>query len=336
MKKVISLLLVAIMVFSLLTACGNSEGNNSKEAISEENISEEISSEVLEEATQLIHLGTSAYSIMAPVSFEKGELSSEGVRDNIIACYFSDKTEMNFDVYQRTLATGETLVSFAVDEAVKRGNVELKENTFNGIWVPSFNDVKENDGQEYPTITYIMEDGKNIVQLEFSLVGDNAQAEVDAIMATLTKADRSEAVQDSNTFFLGDSSFSITPEKAFEKGALTAEEADENQIAYYLSYETLVDIDVFQWTKATGETLFDAAAADAAEYDISEVKESTINGIQVFSYNAVDEFDGKEYPTTTYILEDGDIIVKLLFWLDGANPQAEVDAIMATCHYNTK
>ena len=38
----------------------------------------------------------------------------------------------------------------------------------------------------------------------------------------------------------------------------------------------------------------------------------------------------KEYNTVTYMMEDGDYIVELVFWLDGDDAQAQVDTILAT------
>ena len=42
------------------------------------------------------------------------------------------------------------------------------------------------DGQEYETLTYILDGGDEYVEIVFWLDGDNAQAEADQIMNSLT------------------------------------------------------------------------------------------------------------------------------------------------------
>lgn len=128
---------------------------------------------------------------------------------------------------------------------------------------------------------------------------------------------------------LGSSSLSIDPVDEYVKGEMTAEDTTESQVAYYYSDTTLVDFDVYQWARATGETLSGAAAEEAALYN-AQVEELTINGKSVARYFAVEESDGVEYETATYMIEDGDFFVELVFWLDGDDAQAKVDEIMDT------
>ena len=100
-------------------------------------------------------------------------------------------------------------------------------------------------------------------------------------------------------------------------------------LAYYKSEETLVDFDVYEWSKATGETLAAAIAEEAEEFE-AEAKETTINGFNAAYYNAVEESEGKEYKTVTYMIDNGDEFIEIVFWLDGETAEAEVSAIMAT------
>ena len=110
---------------------------------------------------------------------------------------------------------------------------------------------------------------------------------------------------------------------------MTEEDTDESQVAYFYSEETLVDFDVYEWAKADDETLTDAAAEEAAKYK-AEAEETTINDLPVAFYKAVEESKGTEYNTVTYMIDNGEEFVEIVFWLDGEDAEAEVEAIMAT------
>ena len=128
---------------------------------------------------------------------------------------------------------------------------------------------------------------------------------------------------------LGNSGLKIAPEKKYVKGELTEEDTDENQVAYYASEETLVDFDVYEWAKADGEALESAVNAEAAEYEAT-AEMTELNGIAAAFYTATEESDGAEYKTATYMIDNGDEFVEIVFWLDGETAEAEVAAILAT------
>ena len=146
---------------------------------------------------------------------------------------------------------------------------------------------------------------------------------------TETTEEEVEETAEAVVIELGNSGLTIAPEKAYVKGEISEEDTDENQVAYYKSEETLVDFDVYEWAKATDETLTSASSAEAAEYE-AEAEETEINGFAVAFYNATEESDGKEYKTVTYMIDNDDEFVEIVFWLDGENAEAEVEAIMAT------
>ena len=128
---------------------------------------------------------------------------------------------------------------------------------------------------------------------------------------------------------LGKSGLTITVEKTYVEGEITTEDTDEGQVAYYRSEDSLVDFDVYEWAKADGETLEAAAAEEAAEYE-AEARLIEINGFNAALYNAVEENGGVEYTTATYIIDNGDEFVEIVFWLDGETAEAEVEAILST------
>ena len=53
-------------------------------------------------------------------------------------------------------------------------------------------------------------------------------------------------------------------------------------------------------------------------------------------YRAVETYDGAEYTTLTYVLEDGDQYVEIAFWLDGESAEQEAQAIINTLTFVTR
>ncbi|MCF0229230.1 MAG: hypothetical protein HUJ76_05995, partial [Parasporobacterium sp.] len=146
---------------------------------------------------------------------------------------------------------------------------------------------------------------------------------------TIAAAESGEITDEGKEIVLGTSSLKITAPVVYKAGELTAEDTDENQVAYYASEESLVDFDVYQWAKAEGETLEAVAAEEAAEYK-AEAEAQKIGDLTVMKYNAVEESDGVEYKTVTYIVEDGNDFVEVVFWLDGDNAEEFVASIIET------
>ena len=64
--------------------------------------------------------------------------------------------------------------------------------------------------------------------------------------------------------------------------------------------------------------------------------DGNINGIDIAWYRAVETYEGKEYATLTYALEDGGDYVELAFWLDGGDAEAEAQAIIETLGFITR
>lgn len=128
---------------------------------------------------------------------------------------------------------------------------------------------------------------------------------------------------------LGTSGIVFTVPADYVAGDISAEDTDENQVAYYRSESTLVDFDLYQWAKADGETLESAAAEEAADFGATAAM-MEVNGVTMWYYDAVEEFEGVEYQTVTYMMENGDIIAEIVFWLDGDNAIETAASILAT------
>ena len=139
-------------------------------------------------------------------------------------------------------------------------------------------------------------------------------------------------------FRLGTSVYTLSIPDSFVEGARTEGEIRDDMVAYMHSPETLLDFDVYHFAR---EGYPDSLAAfvewEAAEYGAAEVvTDDSINGINIAWYRAVETYDGVEYDTLTYALEDGDSYVEIAFWLDGENAEAEAKAIMDTLGFITR
>ena len=103
-------------------------------------------------------------------------------------------------------------------------------------------------------------------------------------------------------------------------------------VAYMRSAETLLDFDVYQFTKeGRPEKLVEYAEQEAAEYNAFEVVTGErSNGIDAAWYRARETYEGKEYTTLNYLFEDGNQYVEIAFWLDGETAEAEAQEIIST------
>ena len=126
---------------------------------------------------------------------------------------------------------------------------------------------------------------------------------------------------------LGTTLYTVQVPAAYTEGKLTDEDIADDQVGYYYSEDSLMDFDVYQFSK-------DGYPDDLAEYTKSEVEGYTavselvldgeINGYPVCWYRTVEEYDEAEYNTLTYILDAGDEYVDVVFWLDGENADPEL------------
>ncbi|MBR5110274.1 MAG: hypothetical protein IK099_08765 [Clostridia bacterium] len=135
---------------------------------------------------------------------------------------------------------------------------------------------------------------------------------------------------------LGTSGYVIAVDESFEEGELTAEDIANDMVAYMLSPNTLLDFDIYQFSKeGYPEVLADFVKQEAEEYDAFIIAPALdINGIPAGMYRATETYEGKEYTTATYVLEDGDQYVEIAFWLDGEEAIIEAMEIIDTLTYS--
>ena len=144
--------------------------------------------------------------------------------------------------------------------------------------------------------------------------------------------------QEARVLQLGSSVYTIEIPDSFEEGERTEEDIRDDMVAYLHSPDTLLDFDVYQFSKeGYPEVLADFTEQEAGEYNASEiVTDGNINGIDAAWYRAEETYDGQEYETLTYVLDGGDEYVEIVFWLDGDSAQAEADQIMSSLTFVTR
>ena len=139
------------------------------------------------ESTKTLQLGSSSYTIEIPESYEEEELSEEDIQKSMVAYVKSEEFDMDFDVYQ--FGKGglpETTAELAEEEDELYDTYEIMTDLeINGIEVACCRAIETDEGKDYDTLTYYLDDGDTYVQVEFWLDGDNAEELSDMIISTL-------------------------------------------------------------------------------------------------------------------------------------------------------
>ena len=276
--------------------------------------------------TRRLRLGSSIYTIEIDGSYKYGPVTEEDAADGQVAYLYSDALAVDFDVYQLG-APGEqpSLAEYVAKEAAARGDADgiVTDSEINGIPVGWYHRVETWNDVDYPTVTYVLDDGEGFTEVVFWLDGEDAEAVARSIMDTL-------AVVNLIPVRLGTSSYYLFCSDSFREGAMYSEDVAEGQVAYWLSDETLLDFDVYQFDKeGLPERLADYVAREAADYHADAVEtDAEVNGIPVGWYRAVENWEGEDYSILVCALDDVDKYVVIVFWLDGKTAEAEADAIL--------
>ena len=156
MKKLLALILIAVLCFSVV-ACG---GN------------------------KYTQIGSSDYSIILPEGYAA---TNDDYEEDQIAYYFKDVDSIDFDVYQWDKEGKYTLKEEAQYFAAEYNAVpeEIEINGINGMKYVS----KETfDDNEYTVVNYMFEDEKNIIELCFWTIDTEEEYKaVDEIINTIKK-----------------------------------------------------------------------------------------------------------------------------------------------------
>ena len=292
-----------------------------------------------------VRLGTSPYYLFCSASFREGGMTSADVAEGQVAYWLSDETLLDFDVYQRSKeGLPQRLADYVAGEAAAyHADAVEAEAEVNGIPVGWYRTVESWEGEDYETLTCVLDAGDDYVVIVFWLDGLTAGAEADAILHSLWRDDAPEADDTAQaegaaqaatrTLRLGSSPFTLTVPAGFVEGEMTQEDIEDDQVAYWYSNDTLLDFDVYQFSKDG----YPDALAVFVEDEISGynevtdlVKDGEVNGIPAARYRTVEEYQDVAFNTLTYILDGGNEYVEVVFWLDGETADAEADAIIRT------
>lgn len=269
----------------------------------------------------MLKIGTSSYAIQIDVDYVMGEMTTEDLEDNQIGYYASEENPVDFDIYQFPKSGEEaaSLYEYVVYEAGTYGVEGITEDsaaTYGDLVVYSYEAEEEFEGTMYTTENYLFEEGEDYFELVFWMDTDKKDEQlgyVEGIISGITKAE---------TMQLGTSGLSI-----YAPGYAMGELDDsEDLVGYYVSENSTMDFDVYQWAKE-GQTLAEYAAEEA---EGKEITVATVNGIEVQCYKDAEEEDGVSYNTVTCIMEDGDDFVEVVFWLDGESAEWEATLILNT------
>lgn len=120
-------------------------------------------------------------TVKAPDSFVNGEVTSSDIAEGVTAYYKSAETLMDFDVYE--FPKDEPFDEFVKSYAASN----LTREEINGVKAAVYRSTDENEGKEYSTLNYILEDENEYIFVVFWLDGESAEAEALAIINSLTK-----------------------------------------------------------------------------------------------------------------------------------------------------
>ncbi len=134
---------------------------------------------------------------------------------------------------------------------------------------------------------------------------------------------------------LGTSGYFIVIPDSYTYGELTEEDIADDMVAYMLSPDSLLDFDIYQFSKeGYPDTLSAFVMQEAEEYGAFSIgAQMEINGIPAGMYMAKETYEDKEYTTATYAFEDGGEYVEIVFWLDGDEAVNEATEIIYSLFY---
>ncbi len=274
-----------------------------------------------------LRLGSSVYTVRIDDDFVAGELTEADIAAGQIGCYLNDETGLEMDVFQfGKEGLNPELAHFTLERANAETRVEV-------VWpTDKVNDIdmgwywadRAREDETCQVAVYLLDSGDTYVELVFWLADERMGMEVLDIVDSI-------GYMSLKQISLGTSSFTLVVPSDYVMGEISEEDIADDQVAYWYSDESLMDFDVYQFSKeGLSQTLAEYVVEESSTYPaVSElVTDGEINGIPVAWYRAVDECEEGEYDTITYIFENGDEYIDVVFWLDGPTAEAEADFII--------
>ena len=283
--------------------------------------------------TEHIRLGSSPYFVTVPKGFYTGEISSEEAARGLIAYYLNDNLLFDFDVYENIVDESLTLADVAMQLCAVNGGSDLKENSFNGIPVYTFNGHDEYDGIEYDTLTAVLDSSNGSIVAVVCWIDDEPMRTA-ALGMLSTIATEDELIPNQPMVLrIGSSDYCIALPTTFVQGAVAEEDFEEEGYAacYYSPYG-LFDIDLYQCAIADElPTLEEFTEKDCADYNGTELAlDDTINGVHVTSYRSDEIINGVDYKCLTYTFADETYYYQLCFYWNDEGVEADIEDVMET------
>lgn len=264
-----------------------------------------------------MRLGSSLYAIQADRQLSPIRVSNEEWEDDMMARYRNESTLLDFAVYQFSKeGYANTLDAFTLEEAEEYGATEVVTGfELNGIPAAYYRSVEEYWDDYYDGITFVLDAGKEYLELDFRFMTDHSEEEAWEITRSLKKVDVAP---------LSLGQYSITVPMDFvrvseENADTVALESGSSSLFLYI-----------RSSSASGKTL----AEFALESGGSDVEtDEEINGIPVACYRSVEPLDGAYRSVWTCVIPaespdaPGSFII-LSFRLDGISAEAEAMNIL--------
>lgn len=275
-----------------------------------------------------LRLGSSVYTVMIDDDFIAEELTEAEIAAGEIGHYKNDETGLELEVFQQSKdGLTKELSHFTLEQANAEERVEVvwPSDTVNDIGMGWYWGTKTRDGEARDIAAYILDSGDTYVELLFWPSNEKASMEVLDIVESLQYMSLKQ-------ISLGTSGLTLVVPDDYMQGQISDEDIADDQVAYWYSDASLLDFDVYQFSKesVSGQTLAEYVVEESSTYPaVSElVTDGEINTIPAAWYRAVDECDEGEYDTITYIFEKNDEYVEVVFWLDGPTAMDEADYII--------
>lgn len=286
-----------------------------------------------------IELGDSPFGLVVPAAFVPAELDGEDIANGMTGYYFSDASELDFDVYKIANPEGLTLEAFAAKELENDKqaamNVTKAVTLFevNGIQAAAYGVDQEYEGLTYDTVVLLLadeteEDNYSFVKVVFWLSTEATKLEAESIIATLDYYDYlAEVSEEPQTMLLGSTNFVLTLPRSYVSGDVYEEDFVENSLVgtYYSPYSAL-SFDLYQCDKATeGFDSLDAFMMDDCKaYDGTKLTLNAPleNGIVLDAYESVETFADVTLNCMNFAFEDDKYFVELCFYYEKENAEA--------------
>lgn len=129
---------------------------------------------------------------------------------------------------------------------------------------------------------------------------------------------------------LGSSMYSMLVDQSFKRGTISDIDYANGEVGYFYSLEDPIEFYIYQYPGAGGlGDLADYARERALRDGAAEVNaDDNVNGIPAAWYRAAVPSDDGQSETVTYVLNDADGYVEIVFWLGGDGAEEKMAQLL--------